>query len=216
MNEIVYVGAPLEKQIENVKSLDVLRITYYHLPHLREITKDVVFTSKRGIISLKMNRTRVKSKRAFTIGHITSEYLKTIYGIDSLFPEEENSEGLAEMLISYNGDYSLVTSDSVSNKMLKKLKMNNVRFETITVYKIEENNNADYSMINSNQNLLIGSSKSFEILVRNAGGMLKSKKIYAIGKPTYEKIIEYGYEPVKFFNNPDIRKIVSQILTERI
>ncbi|MGC8546426.1 MAG: uroporphyrinogen-III synthase [Thermoplasmata archaeon] len=216
MDEIVYVGAPLENPIENVKSLDVLRITYNYFPSLREIKKDVVFTSKRGIISLKMNGTKLKSKRAFSIGHITSEYLKKIYGMDSIFPSEENSDGLADLLISYNGDYSLITSDSVSNKMLKKLDYNNIKYELIIAYRIEENVDADYSVINFSKTLLIGSSKSFEILLKNAGDLLFSKKIYAIGKPTYERIIKSGYKPVKFFESPDIRKIVNQILTERI
>ncbi len=216
MDEIVYVGAPLENPIENVKSLDVLRITYNYFPSLKEIKKDVVFTSKRGIISLKMNGTKLKSKRAFSIGHITSEYLKKIYGMDSIFPSEENSDGLADLLISYNGDYSLITSDSVSNKMLKKLENNNIKYELIIAYRIEENVDADYSVINFNKTLLIGSSKSFEILLKNAGDLLLSKKIYAIGKPTYERIMESGYKPVKFFESPDIRKIVNQILTERI
>ncbi|MGC8655525.1 MAG: uroporphyrinogen-III synthase [Thermoplasmata archaeon] len=216
MDEIVYVGAPLENPIENVKSLDVLRITYNYFPSLREIKKDVVFTSKRGIISLKMNGTKLKSKRAFSIGHITSEYLKKIYGMDSIFPSEENSDGFADLLISYNGDYSLITSDSVSNKMLKKLDYNNIKYELIIAYRIEENVDADYSVINFSKTLLIGSSKSFEILLKNAGDLLFSKKIYAIGKPTYERIIESCYKPVKFFESPDIRKIVNQILTERI
>jgi uroporphyrinogen-III synthase len=216
MAEILYVGAPLESSIENVRSLDVLKITYNYLPYLREIKRDVVFTSKRGIISLKMNGTRLKSKRAFSIGHITAEYLKKIYGMESIFPSEENSDGLADLLISYNGDYSLITSDSVSNKMLKKLENNNIKYELVIVYKIEENIDADYSIINSHENLLIGSSKSFEILLKRVDDLLQSKKIYAIGKPTYERIIEAGYKPVKFFESPDIRKIVNQILTERI
>lgn len=216
MDEIVYVGAPLENPIENVKSLDVLRITYNYFPYLKEIKKDVVFTSKRGIISLKMSGTKLKSKRAFSIGHITSEYLKKIYGMDSILPSKENSDGLADLLISYNGDYSLIASDSVSNKMLKKLENNNIKYELVIAYRIEENVDADYSVINFNKTLLIGSSKSFEILLKNAGDLLLSKKIYAIGKPTYEKITESGYKPVKFFESPDIRKIVNQILTERI
>lgn len=216
MNEVAYVGAPLYQEIGGIKTLDVLKINYVYNPDLKQIRNDLVLTSKRGVIALKMNGTSIISKRAYTIGHVTSEFLRELYGLESKYPENENSEGLADLLISDKRKYSIISSDSVSRTMLARLKENGIDFEFFKVYSIEENRQVDYSLLSNVDKILVGSSKSFDILFKNAGELLKGKALYAIGIPTFTTILSAGLKPVKYFNEPDIKKIVNEILTERI
>jgi len=216
MDKVVYIGAPLDYELEGVYSLDVLKIVYLLLPDLKEIRNDVVFTSKRGVIALKMNGTSLKARRVFTIGRITSDYVKRLYGLDSIFPADENSIGLARILIDNRGDYTITSSNLVSKKLVEELEENRIRYKIVNVYRIEENKNADYSILENAENLLIGSSKSFEILYLRASEKLTNKRIFAIGKPTYDTIIHYGYVPERYYEHPDIRLIVNEIVTQRI
>jgi uroporphyrinogen-III synthase len=215
VHNIAYVGAPLDREVKGVEQLPVLKIVYQDLSGLSEIEGVLVFTSKRGIISLRMSNVSIRSNRIYCIGEQTAHYLKKIFSLDCKVPQEQNTEGLAALMIGTEKSVTIVGSDNISRKFIDKIKENGIKVKHIIAYKIEENTSVDYGILDRTGVLLVGSSKSFELLHRRLGEKLKGKSIYAIGKPTAKKIRFFGYEPKEVFDTPNIETIVTILATKR-
>ena len=212
---VAYVGAPLEDEIRGVVQIPVLKIVYLDLTGLKKIDGACVFTSKRGIVSLKMSNVSIKSNRIYCIGEQTAAHLQTLYSLTCQVPKVQNSDCLAEMLISKEKSIRIISSDQISEKFLKKLRANDISVRHTVAYRIEENVDADYHLLEGAKRILIGSSRSFEILNKNAKGTLKGKKLYAIGKPTEETMISLGFSPTECFESPDIESVLALLITKR-
>lgn len=214
-HKIAYVGAPLGFEMEGVVQIPVLRIDYQDLSKMNNIGGVVVFTSKRGIISLKKSNVSIRCDRAYCIGEQTSRYLKEIYSIDCIVPAVQTTEGLAELLIGSETSVNVVASDHIDRKFIERMESRGIDVKYIVSYKISENKAADYEPLRDSDKVLFGSSKSFEILYRNGASLLDGKEIYAIGKPTEETIMRHGYGVAESFETPNIRAILSKLITKR-
>ena len=118
-------------------------------------------------------------------------------------------------MIGTEKSITIVGSDNISKKFIDKIKENGINVKHIIAYKIEENTSIDYGILDRTGVILVGSSKSFELLQRRLGEKLKEKSIYAIGKPTAKKIRSLGYEPKEIFDTPNIETIVTILATKR-
>ncbi|MCL5873867.1 MAG: uroporphyrinogen-III synthase [Candidatus Thermoplasmatota archaeon] len=215
VHRVAYVGAPLEFEIGGVIQIPVLRISYQDLSTVGSIDGTVVFTSKRGIISLKKSNVSLKCDRIYCIGTQTSHYLKDLYSMDCTVPTLQTTEGLAEMLIGSETSINLVASDLVDDAFLARLKSNGIGVRHIVSYRIEENREADYRPLHEADRILVGSSKSFEILHENEGKLLNGKELYAVGRPTEETMNRLGYGVTERFDTPNIRVILNKLSTKR-
>lgn len=213
--KVAYVGAPLDKEPEGVVQIPVLRIVYRDLSDIKSVDGPIVFTSKRGITSLKMSNVSIKSSRIYCIGRQTSDYLEKLYSKDCEVPEIQDSSGLADLLVGSEGSVNIIGSDQVSKKLLVKLQESGVRVKQTIAYRIEENESVNYGPLRDVKEILVGSSRSFEILIKNAESLINSKELYAIGKPTEETMKRMGYIPTETFEIPDIKDILSKLATKR-
>ena len=212
---VAYVGAPLEKEIREVVQIPVLKIVYLDLTESKKIDGACVFTSKRGIVSLKMSNVSINSNRIYCIGERTATQLQKLYSLTCQVPRIQSTDGLAEILIPKEKSVTIISSDQISEKFLKKLKANDISVRHTVAYRIEENVDVDYHLLDGAKRILIGSSRSFEILNKNARGILKGKKLYAIGKPTEETMISLGFRPTERFDSPDIESVLALLITKR-
>ncbi len=213
--KVAYVGAPLDFDLDFVVQVPVLRIVYMDLSGLRSVGGAIVFTSKRGVISLQMSGVKITGAQIYCIGHKTSEYLSNIYSKKCIVPGKENTDGLSELLLGREKSVTIVGSDKVSRKFISKLKEGGVDVRHIVAYKIEENGEVDYSPLATADDILIGSSWSFEILDKNASSFIKGKRLYAIGEPTSITMERLGYVSSAVFTSPDIREILQKLITKR-
>lgn len=212
--KIAYVGAPLERKVSGVQEIPVLRIVYLDLSGLKKITGPVAFTSKRGVISLKMSGVSITGNRVYCIGEKTSNYLKELYHLGCDVPNIQNTKGLSSLLISKEKKVTLVGSDKTSKGLLNDLRDHGIAFDFVTAYRIEENEDADYSQLKFVDKILVGSSFSAEILVKRAGKMLSGREIYAIGNPTGEKLNEMNVKVKETFEAPSIENILLMLHTQ--
>lgn len=215
MVKVAYVGAPLEKPIQGVVEINVLKIIYIDLTPLRKIEAPLALTSKRGVISLKLSNVEVRSPNVYCIGERTGNYLRRLYGLKCLIPTKQDSNGLAELLITREKEVRIVSSDSISKGFLKILRRGGISYKVTTAYKIVENEDVDYSLLSQVNKVLVGSSKSFRILLKNASQALNGKEVYAIGSPTYNEMILRDFRPAGYFDKPDIEKILAELNTEK-
>lgn len=213
--EVAYVGAPLDGEVEGVLQVPILRIMFNDLSNIRILDGPIVFTSKRGIASLRVSNVSIESPRIYCIGERTSEFLKRVYSLDCAVPDIQSTDGLAELLIGKEDYVTVVGSDKVSKNFLERLKSSGVEMKLITAYSIEGNENIDYDTLRNVRRILFGSSKSFEILHKNAERVLSGKELYAIGRPTSETMLHLGYKPVETFESPNIERILTGMLTKR-
>ncbi|MEM4090152.1 MAG: uroporphyrinogen-III synthase [Thermoplasmatales archaeon] len=211
---VAYVGASLEIAPPGVVAIPVLKIVYRDLSGLRRINTPIALASKRSVISLKMSRVAIDTKSAYCIGSETSQYLRTLYSLDCLVPESQNSEGLARMIVSKERKVTVVGSNRTSKQLLSNLKNGGVEVIFIPAYYIEENENVEYHDIEKVKKILVGSSFSFEILNRRAKDLIKGKKIYAIGKPTYVTMVNLSFNPEGYFVRPSIYEILDILLND--
>jgi uroporphyrinogen-III synthase len=212
---VAYVGAPLEFEIGGVVQIPVLRIDYQDLSAIKEIGGTVVFTSKRGIISLKKSNVSLNSNRVYCIGDQTSRYLKEAYLVDCIVPNIQTTEGLAKLLIGSETSLNVVASDQLDESFLGRLKSNGIKVDHIVAYKIGENKDVDYEPLNDTKKILVGSSRSFEILYSKVGKLLNGKELYAIGRPTEATMNRLGYIVTERFETPNIRSILNILITKR-
>ncbi len=212
---MAYVGAPLDGEVEGVLQVPILRIMFNDLSNIRILDGPIVFTSKRGIASLRVSNVSIESPRIYCIGERTSEFLKRVYSLDCAVPDIQSTDGLAELLIGKEDYVTVVGSDKVSKNFLERLKSSGVEMKLITAYSIEGNENIDYDTLRNVRRILFGSSKSFEILHKNAERVLSGKELYAIGRPTSETMLHLGYKPVETFESPNIERILTGMLTKR-
>lgn len=214
-NRVAYIGGPLDDKIEGIVELPVLKIVYVDVSDLKRIEDTLVLTSKRGVVSLKMSNVAIKSQRIYCIGERTSEYVRKLYSLGCEFPDNQTSIGLGDLLISREKKVRIVGSDQVSQNLVRKLRSNGIEVDETVAYRIEENNDVDYTPLEKVQKILIGSSKSFEILVKNARSLIEGKEMYAIGKPTFETMKSMKFKPAGYFKTPNISHILSKIVSER-
>ncbi len=215
MNEIVYIGADPGFRMDGVSFVSVLAIKYTDLTSMGEVRRNIVFTSKRGVIALKMSHVEIKSDKIYCIGQVTSRYLNEIYGRTCIIPKRENSEGLAELLCENEKEVHIIASDHVSPKLVSKLRECGVEVLMTTAYELLENRDVDYSPIKESRSILVGSSRSFEIIMEKDSSLIKGKDLYAIGEPTRKTMERYGVEPKATFGTPNIRNILSKIKSEK-
>jgi uroporphyrinogen-III synthase len=215
VNRIAYVGAPLENPPEGIMEIPVLKIEFLDISRIKKISDILVLTSKRGVISLRMSNISIKSERIYCIGKRTSEYLQKLYSLKCEIPEEQNSTGLADLIEKRERKVMIVGSDHIPQTLLETLASRGVEVKRIVAYRIEEKEDADYGKLEKADKILVGSPGSFEILMKKAGGLIKGKKVYAIGKPTLKKMTEMKFEPAGYFKEPNIENILSQLITEK-
>jgi uroporphyrinogen-III synthase len=214
-HKVAYVGAPLEFETKGVVQIPVLEIVYQDLSGLKTIEGAVIFTSKRGILSLKKSNVDIDSNMIYCIGAQTSDYLANLYSLQCKVPKIQNSEGLAKLLIGSESVISLVASDQISKTFLDKMKANRIDVHHVVAYRAEENREADYQQLQDVNRILFGSSRSFEILYRNAERFLKGRELFAIGQPTEATMNSLGYSAKECFRTPDIRSILMSLTTKR-
>lgn len=214
-NNIAYAGAPLDLEIEHVTEIPVLKIDYLDLHGMENMQGVLVFTSKRGIISLKRSGISLEGSRIYCIGGQTAQYLQNLYSLKCKIPKVQNTTGLAELLIAEEESVNIIGSDQVSKDFIERLKSSGLNVHHTITYRVVENADANYDVLSTVSGILVGSSKSFEILHRNAKGMLNGKKLYAIGKPTENTMLSLGYRPTECFDTPDIAEILRSLITER-
>ncbi len=214
MHRVVYVGAPVERPA--FRCVEVLKIEYLDLSPLHVLRKDLVLTSKRGVIALNRSGVRIESVKVYCIGSITARYLRDLYGIRCSTPDEENTVALAELVGRDKNAVVIVSSDSLSGDFIEKLNSLGKEYEIITAYRILENERADLSPLSDCERILVGSPKSAEILFRRARNLIEGVKIYAIGKPTFAKLKSLGLRPVKYFMSPDIHGIMHKLEREEL
>ncbi len=214
-DKVAYVGAPLEMDIEGVIQVPVLRIVYRDISGMRKIQDPLVLTSKRGVIAMKMSKINLGEKAAYCIGKQTAEYLERLYSRKCNVPDQQNTEGLAELLTRSEKSVHIVGSDQLSEKFIQHLKDAGVSVKITVAYEIRENEEVDFSPLMEAKRILFGSSKSFRISQGRAMKLLKGKELYAIGRPTGETMKDMGYEPRGTFDDPDIVKILRQLSAKR-
>ncbi|MGC8562559.1 MAG: uroporphyrinogen-III synthase [Thermoplasmata archaeon] len=214
-HKVAYVGAPLEIELDGVVQIPVLRIVYKDISSIGKINEPLVLTSKRGVIALKMSNISLGDKDIYCIGKQTADYLERIYSRKALVPVQQNTNGLAELLIRSERSVHIVSSDQVSEKFMKRLKNAGINVKITTAYEIKENDEVDFQPLKKVQKILVGSSRSFRILQERAMELLEHKELYAIGNPTKETMKELGYEPVKTFDEPDIAGIIRVLSAKR-
>lgn len=214
-SEIAYVGAPLDFKIDRVISVPVLNIVYHDLHGLDDLHGVLVFTSKRGIVSLKKSGVSIEGTRIYCIGSQTAQYLHDLYSMECIVPGIQSTEGLADLLTGRERSVHIIGSDQTSKHFIDKLKSSGVDVKNTIAYRIEENSNIDYEVLKTVRKILVGSSKSFEVIHRNAGNMIRNMELYAIGKPTENAMISFGYQSKGCFETPDIRVILRRLLTKR-
>ncbi len=212
---MAYVGAPLDREPEGILQVPILRIVFNDLSSLRTLDGPIVFTSKRGIVSLRLSNVSIKSSRIYCIGKRTSEFLNKIYSLDCTVPEVQNTDGLTDLLVGKETSVTVISSNKVSKNFLEKLKRRGVKTNLITSYRIEENDSINYDALKNVKRILFGSSKSFEIFHKNAEKELSGKELYAIGRPTSDSMLSHGYKPVETFESPNIERILMGLLTKR-
>lgn len=213
MTKVAYVGADDEGLRNYYSIIPILKIKY-KLLELKKIEGNLAFTSKRGIVSLKLNNVSLKPCKVYCIGNATKDALKRYYGFECKVPEKEDSLNLADLIIKEGiRRLTLVTSNQYSRDMLQKLVDNEIEVRIIEAYEIAKNENIDPEEFSNYDALLFGSSKSFLFSVELIGlDKLKEKKIYAIGQPTARTIETHGLKPLKTFDSPDIRKSMDFII----
>ena len=214
-HKIAYVGAPLEMDIDGVIQVPVLRIVYRDISDVRKIQDPLVLTSKRGVIALKMSKVNLGEEAAYCIGKQTADYLEKLYSRKCNVPEQQDTEGLAELLIRSEKAVHIVGSDQLSEKFIKQLREAGVSVKITIAYEIRENEEVDFSPLREVKRVLFGSSKSFRISLERSMKLLKGKELYAIGRPTGETMKEMGYQPTGTFDDPDIVKILGKLSAKR-
>lgn len=212
---VAYAGAPLESQMPEVLQIPVLRVVYEDLSSLKELSGVLAFTSKRGVVSLKMSNVSIRSDSVYCIGSKTSESLASLYSLSCKVPQVQNTDGLADLLIGSEKSISLISSDQVSIRFLERLRESGMDVHRIIAYRLEENDEVDFSRMRDVKRILFGSSRAFEIVRKNAESFLAGIELYAIGQPTEDTMKKFGYVPVESFYSPDIRAILHRLLTKR-
>lgn len=214
-HKVAYVGAPLEMNIDGVIQIPVLKIVYRDISGIGKIQDALVLTSKRGVIALKMSKITLGEKGAYCIGKQTADYLERLYSKECNVPRQQNTTGLAELLIGSERSVHIVGSDHLSENFIRELKDAGINVKITVAYEIRENEEVDLRLLKNVKRILFGSSKSFRILQGQAREMLVEKELYAIGKPTEETMKEMGYEPRETFDVPDIAGILRQLSAKR-
>lgn len=216
MVKLAFVGAENPGEDIDYPIIPVLKIRYKEFPK-DKLSGALVFTSKRGIIGLKINKVELKSDKIFCIGERTRDYLMKLYGLTCKIPENEDSESLSDLIISSGvKEVNLITSNEYSRDMVKKLMENKVNVKITIIYESLKNENISFEHFEKYDSLLFGSSKSFIYTLEILGDVeLKKRSLYAIGKPTRNTMVSYGFEPVETFSKPNIREIISSIIATR-
>lgn len=214
MNKVAYVGAPLDLELPWVKEINVLKIVYNDLSHLGRIEDVLALTSKRGAISLHMAHVLINSPRVYCIGEKTAAHVIDFFGKECIVPDPQNTEGLASLLISREKKVHLITSDSISQEFMERLKGSGIEVFLTVAYRIDENANVDFSGLEDVKKILVGSSKSFEILFRCAENYLKGKEVYAIGIPTQNSMLAKNFKPSGYFDTPDIEGALKVLFSQ--
>jgi len=212
MVKAAYVGAEDEEIKRDYTIIPILRIRY-NVIDIKKMEGNFAFTSKRGIISLKLNGISLKPIELYCIGKATKNNLFKYYGFTCKVPEIEDSLHLAELIINDGvKNITLVTSNQYSREMIKKLDENGIHVNIVEAYEISKNENINPQEFCNYDSLLFGSSKSFLFTLELMGlDKLKNKKIYAIGGPTARTMEAYGLKPLMTFASPDIRKAMEFI-----
>jgi len=209
------VGAPLENPPEGIIEIPVLKIEYLDISNIKKVSDTLVLTSKRGVISLRMSNISIKSEKIYCIGERTSDYLRRLYSLECEVPEEQNSTGLADLIAEREKKVMIVGSDHIPQTLLERLASRGVEVKRTVAYRIKENEDADYGELEKVDKILVGSSGSFEILMKRAGGLIKAKKVYAIGKSTLKTMNDMKFVPAGYFKEPNIENILGQLITEK-
>jgi len=207
-DRVAYVGAPLSKVPGGVTTVPVLKIVYRDVSSVKSIETSLALTSKRAVISLKMSGVRISGARIYCIGEETSKYLKNLYSLECIVPDTQDSQGLARIIAGNEKEITVVGSNMISDNLLSTLRDNGIRVNVVAAYEIVENPDARYEDLGSVTKILVGSSHSFEILYRRAAKYIEGKRIYAIGRPTFNTISKSGLVPAGFFERPSIWEIL--------
>ncbi len=215
MVKLAYVGAEYPDDHTDYPIIPVLKIHYKPIP-FNEIKGTLVFTSKRGIIGLRMNNVKLTTESIFCIGDRTKEYLTKLYGLTCRTPEREDSESLSNLIISSGiKEVTLITSNDYSKNLVRKLQENNINVKITIVYESSRNLEIGPKDFEGYDSLLFGSSKSFIYTLEILGEMeLRNRTLYAIGEPTKKTMTSHGFMPIQTFSKPNIREIISSILSK--
>ncbi|MGC8645132.1 MAG: uroporphyrinogen-III synthase [Thermoplasmata archaeon] len=214
MGNVAYVGAPLSSVPPGVIVVPVLRIVYRDISHLRKIRIPLALTSKRAVISMKMSGISIATSRIYCIGEETSRYLRKLYSLECIVPETQDSNGLAEIISGRESEVTIIGSNMVSRTLLSALQSRGINVDVVTGYEIKENPDARYEDLLDVEKILVGSSYSFEILFTRARNLIVGKRIYAIGRPTYETISKMSFSPAGYFERPSINEILLALLSD--
>ncbi len=176
--------------------------------------KWIVVTSRIGSSLLLENRLSIDSTY-LCIGENTAEPLKKA-GFSVIVPEEMNSSGLVSLLrekLSTGDRVALCRSSRHSNVIDSFLLTKGADFRSFDLYTIEDLHNSVIGELITSKDctgVILTSSMESELFAgiikkMHLGEIIDSKKVFCIGKPTYDTTVSMGLKPenIGFTSNVD-------------
>lgn len=161
----------------------------------------IIFSSKNAVKYFSDYFQQLKVDHVAAIGEKTKEYCNQVGISVDFFPENFSQEGFITEFEVNKGNRIIIPSSAAARPYLQtKLQEKNAEVTKIDLYRPEAyNENIEQAISLLKRNLASGiafaSSSAADYFFKEAKNLnLDSNyNYYAIGKPTFEKIAEYGY-----------------------